>query len=124
MTKDEHAPGWDYYLEDVWWPRFRQQQKRRGSGDSSENELCRTVPTEYYSRHQMLRTESPNYILSPSSQGQKGSAPVYTYRPGTTTVQPQKSWPTRAHDGSMEQKQMLSNRRESATPSETDIFQF
>ncbi|CAL1296525.1 unnamed protein product [Larinioides sclopetarius] len=110
--------GWD--LEDVWWPRIRQQQKRRGSGEETEDDLCRTVPAEYYSRHQMLRTESPNYIISPSSQNQKG-APVYTYRPGTTVIQAQKSWPSRAHDGSMEQKQ-ASKQQDFNNSSENDGF--
>lgn len=54
--------------------------------------------------------------MPPSSHGQKGSAPVYTYRPGTSTTQLQKSWPARAHDGSMEQKNI--NRRESLGYSE------
>ncbi|GIY43605.1 uncharacterized protein CDAR_270991 [Caerostris darwini] len=104
MTKDqEQTQGWNTYLEDVWWPRVRPQQKRRGSRDEAEEELmCHTVPAEYYSRHQMLRTESPNYVMSPTSQNQKGF-PVYTYRPGTI-VPAQKAWPSRAHDGSMEQK--------------------
>ncbi|GFQ92447.1 uncharacterized protein TNCT_19801 [Trichonephila clavata] len=108
---------WDYCLEDVWWPRARQQQKRRGSGDDTEEDLCRTVPAEYYSRHQMLRTESPNYILPPSSQNPKG-APVYTYRPGTSS-QVQKFWPSRAHDGTMEQKSPP-KQQDATSPSEND----
>ncbi|XP_055927180.1 uncharacterized protein LOC129958608 [Argiope bruennichi] len=121
MTKDqEHKPGWDYYLEDVWWPRIRQPQRRRGSGEETENDFCRTVPAEYYSRHQMLRTEAPSYIMSPSFQNQKG-APVYAYRPGSTMPQAQKSWPSRAHDGSMEQKQ-ASNQQDPNNNPDNDGF--
>ncbi|XP_054709505.1 uncharacterized protein LOC129219204 [Uloborus diversus] len=109
MTKEDQIQASDRYLQDVWVPRVRDQAKRRGSGDCTEIDQCRTVPTEYYSRHQVLKTEGPSYIISPSSQGQKG-APVYAYRPGTT-VQQQKPWPTRAHDGSMESKSILKSPR-------------
>ncbi|GFS62703.1 uncharacterized protein TNIN_84551 [Trichonephila inaurata madagascariensis] len=105
---------WNYCLEDVWWPRNRYQQKRRVLSDDETTEDLRgiTVPVEYYSRHQLLRGDSPSYILPPSSQNQKGS-PVYTYRPGTPNQVP-KIWPSRAHGGSMEPKQQDTTNLENA----------
>ncbi|GFS89881.1 uncharacterized protein NPIL_423651 [Nephila pilipes] len=66
----------------------------------------------------LARHERSNYIMPPSSQNQKG-APVYAYRPGTT-VQAQKFWPSRAHDGSMEQKPTLPKQQDSANYPEND----
>ncbi|GFV80732.1 uncharacterized protein TNCV_4618941 [Trichonephila clavipes] len=104
-SRPESIADWNHCVEDVWWPKNRYQQKRRVLSDDETTEDLRgiTVPVEYYSRHQLLRGDSPSYILPPSSQNQKG-APVYTYRPGTSN-QVSKIWPSRAHDGSMEPKQ-------------------
>ncbi|KAG8197592.1 hypothetical protein JTE90_021322 [Oedothorax gibbosus] len=98
MTKE---PVLDVSLGDVWRTRLF-QQSRRGSADDVSDEGGRTVPSEYYSRHNLLRPESPPSYVMPPNRGRK----VFSFRPGTVQQDQQKGWPSRAHDGSTEQQRV------------------
>lgn len=129
--------GFDFDLDEVWWPFCREKQRQKSLSEENDEAFGRTVPTEYYSRHLLLRSDSKNqngrqsgsdYVISPTMSGSKVGIPVYSVRPGISVLEPLPSWPSRAHDGSANIRSKLSSPdsigKESPTSNIKDVFHF
>ncbi|XP_067124791.1 uncharacterized protein [Centruroides vittatus] len=91
--------GFDFDLDEVWLPKIQMRSSRRMSKDA-EDPLCRTVPSQFYSRHQLLKGD---HTLQPSIHN-SNNTPVYVYKPGREKNNNQ-PWPSRAHDGTANRQQ-------------------
>lgn len=109
--------GFDFDLDEVWLPKIQMKANRRFSTDTDP--LCRTVPSQFYSRHQLLKGD---HTIQPSITT-SNSTPVYVYKPGKEKSSHQ--WPARAHDGSADkpQKKELPDRSEDNNL-DADMFDF